>query len=84
MFVAELFNPPLWKNMGSILFLLMERYMVSTSICMFLKLQHHIHSPYEKSVIEGAMQCIKDRTESFDDYFPCEKKNCKLKRVNIG
>jgi putative transposase len=52
MFVAERFNPVLWKNMGSTLFLLVERYMVSTSICRFLKLQHHIHSPYEKSVIE--------------------------------
>jgi uncharacterized FlgJ-related protein len=28
------------------------------------------------------MQCIKDRTESFDDYFPSiRKKNCKLKHV---
>lgn len=24
---------------------------------------------------------IKDRTESFDDYFPCKLKNCKLKHV---
>ena len=28
------------------------------------------------------MQYIKDRTtESFDDYFPCKRKNCKLKHV---
>jgi len=27
------------------------------------------------------MQYIKDRTESFDDYFPCKKNNCKLKHV---
>jgi hypothetical protein len=27
------------------------------------------------------MQYIKDRTESFDDYFPCRLKNCKLKQV---
>ncbi|MDR4492327.1 MAG: hypothetical protein R2685_15745 [Candidatus Nitrosocosmicus sp.] len=27
------------------------------------------------------MQYIKDRTESFDDYFPCRLKNCKLKYV---
>ena len=45
----------------------------------FLKLQHHIHSAYEKSIIiERTIQYIKDRTtESFDDYFPCKrKKNC--------
>ncbi len=49
--------------------------------CKFLKLEHHTHYPYEKSVIERTMQYIKDRTESLDDYFPCRKKNCKLKHV---
>ena len=49
--------------------------------CRFLKLNHHIHSSYEKSIIERTMQYIKDRTEGFDDYFPCRKKNCKLKHV---
>jgi putative transposase len=33
--------------------------------CQFLKLHHHIHSAYEKSIIERTMQYIKDRTESF-------------------
>jgi putative transposase len=49
--------------------------------CQFLKLRHHIYSPYEKSVIERTKQCIKDRTECFGDCFPCRKKNCKLKHV---
>ncbi len=49
--------------------------------CRFLNLDHHIHSHYEKSIIERTIQYIKDRTEGFDDYFPCRKKNCKLKRV---
>ena len=49
--------------------------------CRFLKLTHHIHSSYEKSLIERTMQYIKDRTECFDDYFPCRKKKCKLKHV---
>jgi putative transposase len=31
--------------------------------------------------MERTMQDIKDRTESFDDYFPCRKKNCKFKHV---
>jgi len=37
----------------------------------FLKIDHHLHSSYEKSIIERTMQYIKDRTEGFDDYFPC-------------
>ena len=49
--------------------------------CRFLKLNRHIHSSLEKSLIERTMQYIKDRTEGFDDYFPCRMKNCKLKHV---
>ncbi len=49
--------------------------------CEFLKMAHHIHSSYEKSMIERKMQYIKDRTESFDDYFPCQMEKCKLKHV---
>jgi putative transposase len=42
--------------------------------CKFLKLEHHLHSSFEKSIIERTIQYVKDRTESFDDYFPCRKK----------
>jgi putative transposase len=51
--------------------------------CKFLKIKHHLHSSYEKeSIIERrTIQYIKDRTESFDDYFPCTKEKCKLKHI---
>ncbi len=49
--------------------------------CKFLNLHHHIHSPFEKSIIERTMQYIKDRIENFDDYFPCKESKCKLKHV---
>ena len=49
--------------------------------CRFQHLNHHIHSSLEKSLIERTMQYIEDRTESFDDYFPCKLKGCKLKHV---
>lgn len=82
MFVAERFIAGLVNTYG--------KYPVSTDggtwypqACRFLKLDHHIHSPLEKSLIERTMQYIKDRTESFDDYFPCRIKNCKLKHVMI-
>jgi putative transposase len=68
-FVAERFIAGLAKAHG--------KHPVSTDggtwypqACRFLKLDHHIHSPLEKSIIERAMQCIKDRTECIDDYFP--------------
>ena len=80
MLVAERFMSDLVKIHG--------KHPVSTDggtwypmACQFLKLKHHIHSSYEKSLIERKMQYIKDRTECFDDYFPCRKKNCKLKHV---
>jgi putative transposase len=49
--------------------------------CKFLKIKHHLHSSYEKSIIERTIQYIKDRTESFDDYFPFIKEKCKLKHI---
>lgn len=50
--------------------------------CSFLKVEHHhIHSHYEKSIIERTVQYLKDRTEMFDDYFPCRKYNCKLEHT---
>jgi putative transposase len=49
--------------------------------CKFLKIKHHIHSYYDKSIVERTIQYLKDRTECFDDYFPCRKYNCKLEHV---
>ena len=80
MFVAEHFLSNIVRDYG--------KYPVSTDggtwypmACRFLGLKHHIHSSLEKSLIERKMQYIKDRTENFDDYFPCRLKNCKLKHV---
>ena len=80
MFVAERFISRLVKSYG--------KHSVSTDggtwypqACRFLKLKHHLHLPLEKSLIERTMQYVRDRTESFDDYFPCRLKNCKLKHV---
>ena len=80
MFVAERFISVVIKNHG--------KRLVSTDggtwypqACRFLKLKHHIHSSFEKSLIERTTQYIKDRTEGFDNYFPCRTKNCKLNHV---
>jgi len=51
----------------------------------FLKVDHYLHSPFEKSIIiERPIQHIKDKTteECFDGYFlPFKRKKCKLKHV---
>ncbi|MGN6624530.1 MAG: hypothetical protein ACTHKK_10345 [Candidatus Nitrosocosmicus sp.] len=54
--------------------------------CKFLKVKHHFHSSFEKSIIERTVQYIKDRTECFDDYFPCKRKKncCKLQHIYNG
>jgi putative transposase len=47
--------------------------------CISLGLKHRLHSSFEKNVIERAMEYVKDRTENFDDYYPCIKKEgCSL------
>ena len=60
MFVAERFIAGLVKAHG--------KHAVSTDggtwypqACRFLKLNHHIHSPLEKSIIERTIQHIKDK-----------------------
>ena len=79
--VAGRFYMVLQKHMVDIPYQQRLWYMVSASMSL-LKLKHHIHSSFEKSLnIERTIQYIKDRTEIFDDYFPCRKKNCKLKHI---
>jgi putative transposase len=80
MFVAEHFISNLVKRYGE--------HPVSTDggtwypqACKFLKIKHHLHSIFEKNIIERTIQYIKDRTKSFDDYFPCRKNKCKLQHI---
>ena len=81
MLVAERFLKALIKRYG--------KHPLSTDggtwypqACNFLKIDHHIHSSHEKSlIIERTVQYLKDRTEMFDDYFPCRKYNCKLEHA---
>ena len=49
--------------------------------CNALGLEHRLHSPYEKSLMERAIQYLKDRVEEFDDYFPCMIEGCDLAHV---
>ena len=54
--------------------------------CTSLRLEHRLHSPYEKSIIERAIEYVKDRrrTEQFDDYYPCcMKSDCTLSHTRL-
>src|SRR5574342_16813 len=42
--------------------------------CNVIGLKHYLHSPLEKSLMERVNQYLKDRIESFDDYYPCMQK----------
>ena len=42
--------------------------------CNILKLKHYLHSSLEKSLMERVNQYFKYSIESFDDYYPCNKK----------
>ena len=50
--------------------------------CRALGLEHRLHSPYAKSLVERANEYIKDRMEDFDDHWPCIRgPGCDLKHV---
>jgi putative transposase len=50
--------------------------------CNILRLKHYyLHSSLEKSLMERVNQYFKDRTESFDDYYPCMQDECNLFHV---
>ena len=78
MFVAERFIAGLARIHG--------KHPVSTDggtwypqACRFPEAKSPYPSPSEKSIVERTMQCVKDMTECFDDYFPCSrKKGCNL------
>jgi putative transposase len=48
--------------------------------CRWLRIKHIVYDSNGKNIMERAIQYIKDRTECFDDYFPC-KDDCNKKHV---
>ena len=50
-------------------------------------LKHILHTPFEKSIVERAIEYVKDRTENFDDYYPCRRRvvvDCNIVHVYLG
>jgi putative transposase len=50
--------------------------------CNVLRLKHYLHSPFEKSLMERVNQYFEDRTENFDDYYPCMQHEYNLFHVH--
>jgi putative transposase len=49
--------------------------------CKWLRLKHHVYDTRLKNLMERFVQQIKDRTECFDDHFPCTKQDCNRQHV---
>lgn len=49
--------------------------------CRWLRLPHHVYGAEWKNLMERFIQHIKDRTECFDDHFPCRKPDCDRRHV---
>jgi putative transposase len=50
--------------------------------CKWLRLKHILYETPLKNLMERFIQQIKDRTECFDDHFPCNKEECARKHVS--
>jgi putative transposase len=51
--------------------------------CKFAKIKHIIFSHEMREIsLSEQFNTFKDRTECFDDYFPCRRDNCKLEHVS--
>ena len=60
----------LYQTMESILYTQMEVHGMMKHVNV-IGLKHYLHSSIEKSLMERVNQYLKDRIESFDDYYPC-------------
>ncbi|MBI2938045.1 MAG: hypothetical protein HYY22_07560 [Thaumarchaeota archaeon] len=51
--------------------------------CLRLGLKHQVYAQGEwlYDIMERAVQTVKDRTEGFDDYFPCRKRGCRQQHI---
>jgi len=52
--------------------------------CNVIGLKHYLHSSIEKNLMERVNQYLKDRIESFDDYYPCRQEEYNLFHVITG
>jgi transposase-like protein len=51
--------------------------------CNMIGLKHYLHSSIEKSLMERVSKYLKDRIESFDDYYPCMQKETECNLIHV-
>ena len=78
MLVVEKFIRSLVEKYGNIVCIQMVVLGIYSEACKVLKLKHYTHLPLENNLIENLIQYFKDRTKSFDDYYPYIKNECNL------
>lgn len=61
--------------------ILMVCSMVYIDACKWLRLKHIVYGTELKNIMERFIQQIKDRTECFDDHFPCVKDGCNMQSM---
>jgi hypothetical protein len=49
--------------------------------CKWLRLKHFVYKIEMKNLMERFIQQVKDRTECFDDHFPCRMKDCDRQHI---
>ena len=49
--------------------------------CLSLGLEHRIYDAVRGNLMERFVQYVKDRTEVFDDYFPCRREHRRFEHV---
>ncbi len=49
--------------------------------CKWLRMDHQVYGTELKNLMERFIQHVKDRTECFDDHFPCRKPDCDRQHV---
>ena len=78
--IYAVISKKIWKTSS---FQLMA-VLVSPGLQIFeIKTSHSFIYHMRKSIVERTIQHVKDRTESFDDYFPCRKeRSCKLEHIS--
>ncbi len=52
-----------------------------SAACHSLGLEHHVYDAVRGNLMERFVQYVKDRTEGFDDYFPCRRERCRFEHV---
>ncbi len=65
---------------ASIQYIQMELITNYHQACRRLRIKHIVYNQEDKNIMERSIQYIKDRTECFDDNFPC-KDNCSKEHV---